>query len=417
MRIFGVEIRRAERRDASLESVTVPQSDENILAFFGLTDAGLPHVTIDSALTVMPVWAAVTFLSRTMAALPLHAYRDGKDGSARLTGKTAVTVHEFPNDEMDTFRFREYFWFQVFTGGRGLAYIERDGREIANIWPMDPRKVSIKRTGMRLSYRYDGVTYSSSEVIDVPFALKADQTGHYGPITQARKAIQLALAMGKYGASFFAGGGVPPLALSGPLPQGSDGLKRAMTDMSRAIDAAKASQKPVFPIPPGHELKQVGYDPSKGQMVEAMRFQTEEIARAYQLPPVFLQDLSRATFSNAEQQDMHFVKHLIGQWAKKLEGEMTLKLFGRPERDRRFVEHNLDGLLRGDLLSRMQALAQGIQTGQITPNESRRLSNRPDHENPAANDLFMQGATVPLGTILKGEAPDTGVEGEQNGEQ
>ncbi|MFE3839405.1 phage portal protein [Pseudogemmobacter sonorensis] len=407
--------RKAEAREATAETVYAAATPEGVLALFGQSGASLPSVTVDNALTVMPVWAAVTFLSRTLAALPLHAYRDAAEGSVRLTGKTAMTVHEFPNEEMDSFRFREYFWMQVFTTGRGLAYIERKGREVENIWPMNPRKTQIARKGMRLTYTHDGVTYDSSEVIDVPFALKANATDHYSPITQARKAIQLALAMTEYGASFFAGGGVPPLALVGPLPQGSDGLKRSMNDMSRAIDAAKASNKPVFPIPPGHELKQVGYDPAKGQMVEAMRFQTEEIARAYQLPPVFMQDLSRATFSNAEQQDLHFVKHLIGQWAKKLEGEMTLKLFGRAATDKRFVEHNLDGLLRGDLKSRMEALARAIQTGQLTPNEARKLSNRAEHPNPVANDLLVQGAIVPLGTPASGiEPPQAENAGEQN---
>lgn len=408
--------KKAEARDATAETVYAAATPEGVLVLFTSAGASLPSVTVDNALTVMPVWAAVTFLSRTLAALPLHAYRDSAEGSQRLSGKTAVTVHEFPNDEMDSFRFREYFWMQVFTTGRGLAYIERKGREIENIWPMNPRKVQVRRRGMRLVYTHDGVSYDSSEVIDVPFALKANATDHYSPITQARKAIQLSLAMTEYGASFFAGGGVPPLALTGPLPQGADGLKRAMNDVSRAIDAAKSTNKPVFPLPPGHELKQVGYDPAKGQMVEAMRFQTEEIARAYQLPPVFLQDLSRATFSNAEQQDLHFVKHLIGQWAKKLEGEMTLKLFGRAATDKRFVEHNLAGLLRGDFKSQIEGLARGIMTGQITPNESRMLRNQPRNTNPAADELHMQGATVPLGSPPNGVPPIENA-GEQNDEK
>ena len=132
-------------------------------------------------------------------------------------------------------------------------------------------------------------------------------------------------------------------------------------------------------------------------MLEARRFQVEEIARAYQLPPVFLQDLSRATFSNAEQQDLHLVKHLIGQWAEALEGEMNLKLFGRGATGR-YVEHNLDGLLRGDFKTRMEGLARAIQTSQLTPNEARALENRPKHDNPDADNLLVQGATVVLGT-------------------
>lgn len=396
----------AEQRSASIENPAVPVSQTaEFMAFFGLDSAKLPAVTIDSALTVPAVLAAVTFLSRTMATLPLHGYRSTKDGAVRLTGKTATTIHDAPNDLMGSFKFRQYFWQQVFTGGRGLAWIERNGREIEALWPMDPRKTTIRRKGFDLVYKFEDKEYPSADVLDIPFMLKEDQVSHRGPIRMAAKAIQLALAMNDYGSNFFAGGGVPPLALVGPLPQGADGLKRALNDTRRAIDEAHASGKNIVPIPPGHELKPVGYEPDKGQMTEARLFQIQEIARAYQMPPAFLQDLSRGTFSNVEQQDLHLVKHLISQWAKAFEDEANLKLFGRGNTSR-YVEHNLDGLQRGDFKSRIEGIARAIQTAQLTPNEARALENRPKHKNPEADELLVQGATVPLGKQpLKSASP------------
>lgn len=407
-----------EVRSTSPENPAVPVSADNFLAFFGIQSANLPNVTIDRALTSPPVLAAVAFLSRTLAALPMHAYRRTKAGPVRITGKLETVVHDAPNDGMDSFKFRQYFWQQVFTGGRGLAFIERTPQGIDSLWAMDPAKTTIRREGARITYRFDGKTYDAADVIDVPFMLRTDGFRHFGPIVLASKAIQLALAMNDYASQFFAGGGVPPLALSGPLPQGADALKRAMNDVHRVIDAAKASNKPIFPMPPGHDLKQVGFDPEKGQMTDARRFQTEEIARVYQLPPVFLQDLTRATFTNAEQQDLHLVKHNIAQWAQALEGEMNLKLFGRNNRGR-YVEHNLDGILRGDFKSRIEGIARGIQAGLMEPNRGRALMNWPAHPNPAADDLFIQGATVPLGSNGGGKpaapnpAPD---DGDDNGD-
>ncbi|WP_207392183.1 phage portal protein [Paracoccus nototheniae] len=371
-----------------------------MLSLFGIEKANLPNVTISSALTVPAVLCAVAFLSRTLATIPLHAYRRTAEGADRLTGATALAIHEFPNDLMDSFKMRQYFWQQVFTGGRGLAWIERKGDEIEAIWPMDPRKVTVRRNGFRVTYTFDGKPYDAKDVIDVPFMLKEDQIGHEGPITKARKAIQLALAMGDYGANFFAGGGVPPLALTGPMPAGSDAMKRALNDIKRSIAAAKESGGSAFPIPPGYELKPVGFDPAKGQMTEARLFQIQEVARIWQLPPVFLQDLSSGTFANVEQQDLSLIKHLLSQWAKAFEGELNLKLFGRNSSSvvgNRYVEHNLSGLMRGDFKTRLEGLARAIQTGQITPNEARELENRPRHENPDANELLVQGATIVLG--------------------
>jgi HK97 family phage portal protein len=385
----------------SIENPTVPVSSESFLAFFGVQAANLPNVTIDRALAVPAVWAAVAFLSRTLAALPRHAYRTTKEGPKRLGGKLETVIHDAPNDEINAFKFWQYFWQQVFTGGRGLAWIERTPQGVEALWQMDPTKTVVKRVGGRTVYQYNDTKrgqakeYPAADVIDVPFMLKADGLGHYGPIAMAAKAIQLALAMNDYGSNFFAGGGVPPLSLEGPLPAGDAAIKRAQADIKRSVDAAKQANEPVFPIPAGYKLNPVGLDPAKGQMIEARRFQVEEIARAYQLPPIFLQDLSRATFTNAEQQDLHLVKHLIGQWAEALEGELNLKMFGRGNNGR-YVEHNLDGLLRGDFKTRMDGMGQAVQNGLLTPNEGRALDNRP--AMPEGDKLYIQGATIPLGS-------------------
>lgn len=413
MKVLGMTFGREVRQ--SPENIAVSVTAENFMAYFGVGSVDLPVVNIDSALTVPAVQCAVAFLSRTLAAIPLHAYRNTKEGPTRVTGKLETVVHENPNGEMDSFKFRQYFWQQVFTGGRGLAWIERSANGVEAIWPMDPVLTVIAREEGKLVYRFDNKRYSGADVIDVPFMLKHDGLCHYGPIALASKAIQLALAMNEYGSKFFAGGGVPPLALSGPLPVGPDAMQRAMNDVHRVIGEAKKSDKPIFPMPPGYELKPVGFDPEKGQMTDARRFQIEEIARAYQLPPVFLQDLTRATFSNAEQQDLHLVKHLIGQWATALEGEMNLKLFGRMNNGR-YVEHNLDGLLRGDFASRMTGYAQAVQNAIRTPDEVRRLEGLPA-KGGEADKLHIQGATVPLGAqntngAAQQSAPDVVGDGE-----
>jgi len=252
MKLFGYDFGNrkkvaesaAELRD-SPENASIPVSAENFMQFFGIQSANLPSVSIDSALSVPAVWAAVSFLSRTLAAVPLHAYRNTKDGPKRLGGKIESVIHDFPNDGMDSFKFRQYFWQQVFTGGRGLAYIERTPQGVDSLWPMDPTKTTIQRSGMRVTYHFENKEYQAADVIDVPFMLKPNGLRHYGPIDMAAKAIQLAIAMNDYGSNFFASGGVPPLALTGPMAAGAEAFNRQMGDVQRAVDAAKKSQKPV----------------------------------------------------------------------------------------------------------------------------------------------------------------------------
>jgi HK97 family phage portal protein len=386
----------AERRAGNpLENPTVSlsASPEEFLAFFGLLEGRghLPPVSIEAALCVPAVLQAVGFLSRTMASLPLHTYR----GTDVADGDIAMLLNEAPNAEWSSFAWRQYHWQQVFTGGRGMSWIERAGIKPVAIWPMDPSMTTVARVMGRKVYRFEGREYPAADVIDLPFMLRANQVDVYGPINMGRKAISLAIAMNDFAGTFFAGGGVPPLSLEGPLPQGAEAFKRAQADIKRAIDMAKQTGTPFFGMPPGHALKSIGVDPEKGQMTEARLFQIQEIARVFGLPPVFLQDLSKGTFSNTEQQDLQLVKHLIGQWAKAFEDELNLKLFGQRRRARK-VKHNLDGLQRGDFKSRIEGLARAIMTGQLMPDEARALEDRPPAKDGSGAKLYIQGATVPL---------------------
>lgn len=401
MKFLGYEIRR-EQRD-SPESIKSSATAAEIFAFFGLDDRQVPSVTADSAMRVPAYAAARTFLSSSLANLPLHAFRKEGTSTKRVGGALQRLLNEAPNQEWSSFAARKYFWSGVFgERGRGLLYIERGGRDPISLWPMDPTKTTVRRVGHKRVYDWNdqGVkrVYPAADVIDVPFLLKADQISTYSPLSNGERVIQLALAMNDYGSGFFAGGGVPPLALVGPMPAGREAMQRAIADVQRAIDEARKSGKPIVNIPPGYELKPVGLDPEKGQMTDALRFIVEEIARIFNLPPVFLQDLTHGTFSNSEQQDLHLVKHLIAQWAKALEDELNLKLFGA-DNNRRWCEHSLDGLMRGDFKSRIEGMARGVQTALLTPNEARALDNR--EAMPEGDKLYIQGATVELGAQPK----------------
>jgi HK97 family phage portal protein len=392
MKLFGLEIRREQRTSA--EDPRVPVSAANFLQFFGVPVDGSAPVTIDAALTVPAFAAGVTFLSRSLANLPLHAYRDMGGASERLPGQLQRILNEAPNSQWTSFGLRSYFWQQVFTAGRGLAWIERAGPTVVGVWPINAVAARVSRVNGMKVYEAEGKIYPAADVIDVPFMLKADQLGSHSPVVMGAKALALSISMTDYAAGFFAGGGVPPLALTGPMPAGPEAVKRAQSDIRNSINAAKKGGEPVFPIPSGYELKPVGFDPAKGQMTEARRLQIEEIARLLNLPPVFLQDLSHGTFSNTEQQDLHLVKHVLAQWAKAFEEELNLKLFGAAN-NRRYVEHSMDAVMRGDFKSRVEGLARGVQTALLTPNEARALDNRAPMPN--GDQLYIQGATVPLG--------------------
>ena len=388
---------------ATVEDPTVPISSAHILDFLGASGgasaAGI-NVTIDKAMGVPAIWAAVNFISGTMAGLPLNLYQKTEGGRVKVDSPLARILHDSWNDETSSFDARKYSYEQVFTGGRSITFIESNAAgRVINLWPLNPETVKIEMRGGRKVYRYKEqgrkeIVYVAGEIIDIPFSLRPDMMTSRSPILTNADTIGLGIAATNYGSKLFQNGGVPPFVITGNFESGA-ALKRASDDLQSAIRAASKENRLALSLPTGHEIKSIGIDPEKSQLVELKRFLIEEYARIYSLPPTFLQDLSNGTFSNTEQQDLHFVKHTIKRWVEQTEQEMNLKLFGKLNNEF-YVEFNLDGLLRGDFKTRMDGYASGIQNAVLTPNEARRQENRPDMDE--GNKLMIQGATVPLGS-------------------
>ena len=408
--------RKPESRN--LENPSSPVSAEDFLQVMGWGEmsasAGVT-VNTDTALGVPAVWAAVNFLSGTLAGLPLHVYRKTANGRKKVSGPLEGILHDAVNENMSSFEWRKYMFDQVFTGGRCVTYIERSGNgAVKNLWPLDPKytRVEHRTEGRRQIrvYLHNGQTYSASEVLDVPFMLKSNGLDVRGPIATNRDAIGMAIAASRYGAKAFQSGGIPPVVLQGPFQSGA-AAARASDDVAKTTAKLAREGRPVMALPMGHEMKQIGFNPEQMQLIELQRFSIEQIARIYSLPPVFLQDLTHGTFSNTEQQDLHFVKHTLKRWIEQVEQEMNLKLF--PRGSKQYIEFNVDGLLRGDFKTRMEAHATTIQNAIRTPNEVRTIENMEPIEG--GDDLMIQGATVPIGMQGKNVLPSDETNGGRDG--
>lgn len=402
--------RKKQETRASIENPDTPISSRAILEFFGYDGESIAGISInlDNALTVPAVLAAIEFLSSTIASLPLNHFKKTSSGREKQKSGLAIVLHDAVNDECTSFEWRKYSLARTLSNGRSITYIERDGNDrVINLFPIDPSKMTIVRNGFTKNYIYnkgqsDEKTYKASEIIDIPFSLMQDGLASISPILKNKDTIALAIAATNYGSKFFNNGGVPPFVLHGKFETGK-GLKRASEDLEKAIKTQSKENRLAITLPMSHELKSIGVDPEKSQLVELKRFIIEEIARIFALPPVFLQDLTHGTFSNTEQQDLHLVKHTLRRWVTQIEQELNLKLFGRDD-NTQYVEFNMDGLLRGDFATRMSGYAQAIQNAILTPNEARAQENREDKDN--GDDLLIQGATVPLGSqVINGQQP------------
>lgn len=385
--------------DAAREERAFTQSSSQFFtAILGSPTAAGQTVSIRSALGVPAIWASVNFLSRTLASLPLHVYDRKKNERVRARGPFSDILNHAPNDGMSSFDWRKYVFGQFFTHGRGMSYIDRDGAgRVANIIPLDVANVTVERMDGLIRYMHveGGRTrvYQAAEILDFVFMRDDDGITAISPITCNKDVVGMAQAMTQYGGRTFDRGGVPAYAALSKF-NSPGAIARASSDLNQAIEKAAQDGRNILPMPEGLDLKPLGVDPEKMQMIEAQRFIVEQIARIYSIPPTFLQDLTHGTFSNTEQEDLRFVKHTLHGYARQIEQELGLKLLGRTKFGSRFIRFNMDGLMRGDLKSRMDAHAAAIQNGVLTPNEVREMEKRAPLEG--GDKLFIQGATVPL---------------------
>jgi len=207
--------------------------------------------------------------------------------------------------------------------------------------------------------------------------------------------VGLSLASEQMGASLFGNNSRP----SGILTTDANLQPEQITTMRanwEALHRGPSNQNKTAILDGGLSWQQTSISPDDAQFLETRKFQITEIARLFRIPPHMLADLERATFSNIEEQSLSFVMHTLRPWLVRWERELTRKLLTPTERNSFFVEFLVDGLLRGDLKSRNEALSLAVGGPRMTRNEARALDNLPpiDGGDALLTPLNMTTATM-----------------------
>ena len=142
---------------------------------------------------------------------------------------------------------------------------------------------------------------------------------------------------------------------------------------------------------------QLSIPPDQAQFLDTRKFQLDEIARIFRVPPHMVGDLDRSTFSNIEQQSLEFVKYTLNPWCVRWEQAMNQQLLSPDDQQKYFIKFNVDGLLRGDYESRMNGYAIGRQNGWLSANDIRELEdiNRIP-TNEGGDEYLVNGNMLPL---------------------
>ncbi|MEA5066612.1 MAG: phage portal protein, partial [Eubacteriales bacterium] len=239
----------------------------------------------------------------------------------------------------------------------------------------DARTLGVKST----------VTLSPSDVLHIP-GLGFDGLVGYSPIAMAKQAIGMGLACDEYGAAFFQNGAQPGGVLEHP---GVVKDPKRVRESWNAIYQGSANAHRVAVLEEGMAYKPISISPEQAQFLQTRKFQIEEIARIFRVPPHMVGDLDKSSFSNIEQQSLEFVKYSLSPWIGRWEQSIHRALLLPSEKQRFFVRFNVEGLLRGDYKSRMDGYAVARQNGWMNANDIRELENLDRIPAQDGGDLYL----------------------------
>ena len=351
---------------------------------FGKSAAGA-KVNEFTAMQTTAVYACVRILAESIAGLPLHLYEYRGNGKERVPQHPLYfLLHDAPNPEMTSFIFRETMMIHLLLWGNSYAQILRDGRgRVMGLYPLLPNRMSVGRDESgEIVYTYTPMSESNphlkgqrqitlrrEDVLHIP-GLGFDGLVGYSPIAMAKNAIGIALATEEYGAAFFKNGARPGGVLEHP---GVLKDPSKLRESWHAVYGGTMNTGRIAVLEEGVKYQQIAIPPEEAQFLETRKFQIDEIARLYRVPPHMVGDLEKSSFSNIEQQSLEFVKYTLNPWVVRWEQALQKALLTEKERKDYFIRFNVDGLLRGDYKSRMEGYAIGRQNGWLSANDIRSL--------------------------------------------
>ena len=396
-------------------------ADAGYSFLFGRTKSGKP-VNERTAMQTTAVYACVRILAEAVASLPLHVYEYQDDGGKKLVHDHPLyyLLHDEPNPEMNSFVFRETLMSHLLIWGNAYAQIIRDGAgRVLGLYPLLPDKMDVQRDDRGNIYyvysrnsdenpmfkEYGDIRLKAEDVLHIP-GLGFDGLIGYSPIAMAKNAVGMTLACEEYGASFFANGANPGGVLEHPgVLKDPSKVRESWNSVYRGVNNAHK----IAVLEEGMKYQQIGIPPEEAQFLETRKFQINEIARLYRIPPHMVGDLDKSSFSNIEQQSLEFVKYTLDPWVIRWEQSLQRSLLLPGEKGKYFIKLNVDGLLRGDYQSRMNGYAVGRQNGWFSANDIREMENmNPIPDEQGGNLYLINGAMTKLEDAGAFAKTDTG---------
>lgn len=357
------------------------------------------NIQVDGALQLATVWSCVERRANTVASLPFFAYQRQADGQKVMARESRLykLLHDSPNARMTPMDFWRVMMLNHDLRGNAYARIDRDKRtgEAVSLWPMPADQVEVQVIDGAVVYIYrvgDDVAVLSEQNVLHLKNLGNGTTGFSkldfmrGTTDEASKAQQSA-------SKIFGTGGKPNGVLMVDSVLKKD-QRQAIREAFAEMQAGSTNGR-LFVLEANMKYQQLSISPEDQQLLESRHFQTEEICRWFDVPPVLAHHSNVTTWGSG-------IDSIMDGWYKlsvrpilvAIEQAVTKRVMTASQRSSMSVEFNFDALLRGNAKDRAELYAKNVQNGIMTRNECRQLENLPPVDG--AGELTAQTNLVPV---------------------
>jgi len=346
------------------------------------------EVTPDTAIQTAAVMACVRVLAETVGQLPLHLMREtGRKKEKAVEEPLYEVLHNRPNDWQTPFEFREMQQGHLALRGNAYAQIRPGARgAVDQLVPLHPDRMQVFRlVNGRIAYLYQderGRQYrlTQDEVFHLRFMSLNDCVG-MSVITACAKAVELAQQGETHGVNFYRNAARPSGVLTLPAehpPLDEDALKRLRKSWRDAHTGDDLFTTAV--LEGGVSWQQLAISNEDSEWLDGRRFQINEIARLFRVPPHMIGSAIEhgMTYANVEQSDLAFLKHTMLPWLVRWEQAIGRDLVVQPEPaggTRLYAKFAVEGLLRADSTTRAQFYSTMLSAKVYTRNEVRELED------------------------------------------
>jgi HK97 family phage portal protein len=369
----------------------------------GYSDTGM-IVSHESAMTVSAVYAAVSLISETIASLPVNVLANY--GANRFPRPRPAWMTQ-PNSEWDWPTYCAATVVSLLLGGDAISVIVRDRAGLAGeLWLLDPRTVTVDRDPQtrNLQYWCAGASrpLNPADVLHVRGLTLPGYLRGVSPVEYARQTIGLALGDEKFAAKMLANGATPAVVVTTPknvTDQQAEAFAGRIDRLHAGLD--NVGKTAVFGG--GAEIKTLTMTNEQMQFIEARRFQVNEVARWFRVPPHMIGEVSGSTSwgTGIEQQNIMFLQHTLTPWLVRLESALLplISEWSRlgPVRDSGdwYARFNVNGLLRADSAGRAALYDSMVRNAAFSPNDV--LAKEDMNPFTGGDSHYLQAGYAPIG--------------------